>query len=707
MTTPDIFISLQLALHIVLSCILTFTVAQNPVDTYAPTVNVNCPETSGSLVRTFTPQTQVLNTSEAEYIASRESNVISNAWSNWLGNASDIGYNFEDLQGKFPRIGIAVGGEGYRTAQYGAGVLLGLDWRNTTARDEGTGGLLQVASYLSASSGGSWLLGSLLMNDWPSLLELVYGNGGNLSSWLLDLDLIVPSSPLVSDGGNQAYWGSILASVESKATTGVPTSVTDLWGRMVAYHFLNQTTRGNFYTNQTSHGAGQLWSQMSHLPNFQNHTIPFPIVTADSRYAGSGITTNVPLNSTVYEITPFEFGSWDPGLSAMLPMHFAGTYLTNGLPANPSACVTGFDQASFVMGTSSSFFNAVLNVTEGTFGFNTDDGDEDGMKFIFDQLLSHTPSSNVMDAANWPNPFKGVNSVTFQDSSSDRLELLDGGSNLEKTPLSSLLVKARGLDVVVVIDGSADDGNLWPNGTSLITSFERISSVLSSSHQPMPPIPGTAAQFVSTGVNMRPTFFGCNLTQGQPAYPIVVYLPNAPPLDGSAPATNTGNTQFSYTSMFTAVFINQAFWNTLGGFKPNTTSPDPNWGKCLQCVAIDRAVTLRSDFCSQCFAQYCYDPNNPPSQSELPGRQFAFVNPDLGGLQKVTQWLEENKGRLAGIIVTVILVIAGIVGFIFWWRKRRARRSRYSRVDELRDDDEPWRYYENRSLELTRRMSIT
>lgn len=41
----------------------------------------------------------------------------------------------------------------------------------------------------------------------------------------------------------------------------------------------------------------------------------------------------------------------------MLPLQFAGTYLMNGLPANASACVTGFDQASFVMGTSSSFFN--------------------------------------------------------------------------------------------------------------------------------------------------------------------------------------------------------------------------------------------------------------------------------------------------------------------------------------------------------------
>jgi lysophospholipase len=69
--------------------------------------------------------------------------------------------------------------------------------------------------------GGSWLLGSLLLNDWPSITELVYGNGGNLSSWMLDLDLIVPSSPSMTDSNNQEYWGSILASVESKANNGL------------------------------------------------------------------------------------------------------------------------------------------------------------------------------------------------------------------------------------------------------------------------------------------------------------------------------------------------------------------------------------------------------------------------------------------------------------------------------------------------------
>jgi len=112
------------------------TVAQNPIDNYAPTASVNCPEiTAGPLVRTFTPQVQVLNTLEAEYIASRESSIISNTWFNSLGNVSDIEYNFQNLQGKFPRIGTAIGGQGYRTAQYATGVSSGLDWRNNTVRE--------------------------------------------------------------------------------------------------------------------------------------------------------------------------------------------------------------------------------------------------------------------------------------------------------------------------------------------------------------------------------------------------------------------------------------------------------------------------------------------------------------------------------------------------------------------------------------------
>lgn len=128
---------------------------------YAPTVG-SCPNSSTSsanstFIRTFTPESQSINSQEQAYISARESNVIAGAWSAWLGDGSGIGYNLSSFQGYFPRVGVAIGGASLRTAQFGAGVLSALDARNGTANKIGTGGLLQVASYLAGSSGKSYV----------------------------------------------------------------------------------------------------------------------------------------------------------------------------------------------------------------------------------------------------------------------------------------------------------------------------------------------------------------------------------------------------------------------------------------------------------------------------------------------------------------------------------------------------------------------
>ncbi|KAF8135442.1 phospholipase B [Boletus edulis] len=651
--------------------------AQYSITDYAPTINAPCPQASNNvLVRTFTPQTQALNPQEGSYLGARESNAIPAAWSDWVGNSSSIGYNLAFFNGSLPRIGIAVGGQGYRAAQFGAGVFSALDARNSTAKSSGTGGLLQVASYLAGSSGGSWLTASLMLNDWPSPSTLVYGDGRALSGWMLDLDLVAPSSINLGDAENQAYWGSILA----KLTT----SITDLWGRALSYHFLNQTTRNNFYTNTTAHGVGQLWSQIPLLSSYADQSMPFPIIAADSLPSGSGSTP----------FTPIEFGSWDPSLSAMAPMAYSGTHLVNG------AALQWIRLLAFMMGTSASIFNAVDGPNGNFKSFNNQNGDVTGMQFLYEQLASkvHSRSFNV---ANWPNAFQEINPATFQDSSSQWLSLVDGGSNREQVPLGALFTKARAVDVVVAVDASADDSNQWPNGTTLVTTSQRISSLLSSSHQAFPPIPSSAQDFISTGVNQRPTFFGCNPTQFPAEYPLVIYIPNSPPFDGHPPASNTGNLQFTYTPLSTATFIDQAFQNTLSGFVPNTTSHDPNWGRCLQCAALDRArlkltpPLARSSICVQCFSQYCYDPYNPPSAHELPGRDHKYLNPDPGGLDKVEAFLGRNKNAIIGGAVAVALLIGGGIALIFWWRKRRERKNRYSRVDELREDDEPWKFYDS------------
>lgn len=71
---------------------------------------------------------------------------------------------------------------------------------------------------------------------------------------------------------------------------------------MISYHFLNQTNRGNFFTNDSAHSAGQLWSNVPLIPSWQQYLVPFPIIQADSRPVGSNSTTTLDPSSVVYEV---------------------------------------------------------------------------------------------------------------------------------------------------------------------------------------------------------------------------------------------------------------------------------------------------------------------------------------------------------------------------------------------------------------------
>lgn len=102
--------------------------------------------------------------------------------------------------------------------------------------------------------------------------------------------------------------------------------------------------------------------------------MPLPILVADSHSAAdneSDIITaegdSIPLNNVMFEFSPcmysvscrlfrlsdnplVEMGSFDPPLSAFTPTKFLGT-------TNASQCITGFDQISFIAGTSSDDYN--------------------------------------------------------------------------------------------------------------------------------------------------------------------------------------------------------------------------------------------------------------------------------------------------------------------------------------------------------------
>ncbi|KAG5650185.1 hypothetical protein H0H81_000391, partial [Sphagnurus paluster] len=591
MALPALFRALLATVYLIVPAASQANPLLGVVTDYAPTVNVQCPDLSTtSLIRVFTPQNQTLHAEEVEYINKRSTDVLPDAWKAWLGlDNAEHGYNLSDFQGKFPKVGMAIPGGGARAALYAAACISALDGRNETSKAAGTGGLLQVASYMSGLSGGSWFTGSMFFNNWPTIYEMVMGNGHDKDGWLLDLSLATPGGINLFSKKNQAFFGSILWSVIAKAHRGIDTSITDPWARMISYHFLNQTNRDNFFTNDTAHGAGQLWSNIPLIPAYQQHQTPFPIIVADSRPVGSNATTTLTLDPVVYEITPLEFASYDPNLSAAMNLTYTGTHLLNGKPENGSACVTGFDQAGFIMGSSASLFNQLFDFARNSItSFSKDDSS--GLLYVLSRQLREV-RTRANDVANWPSPFQGLKNSTFEDSDKNWLEIIDGASNHENVPFGPLFVRARGIDVIVTIEGTSDDINNWPNGSSLVFTSRRQSTLLRSSHQQFPPIPPTVEGFIDAGVNARPTFFGCDPKRSPPEFPLVVYLPNAPPINGDDPVTNTATFQLSYTRKHQELFFSQVYNNTLSGFTPNANTPDPNFGTCLQCAVIDRART--------------------------------------------------------------------------------------------------------------------
>ena len=71
---------------------------------------------------------------------------------------------------------------------------------------------------------------------------------------------------------------------------------------MLSYHFLNQTTRDNFFTNESSHGAGQLWSNLHRDPMFEEYSVPLPLIIFDSIPSGTKMDVPIPHNIPVYEV---------------------------------------------------------------------------------------------------------------------------------------------------------------------------------------------------------------------------------------------------------------------------------------------------------------------------------------------------------------------------------------------------------------------
>ncbi|GAA5941342.1 hypothetical protein JCM3775_001545 [Rhodotorula graminis] len=585
--------------------------AQAP--SYAP-IRVDCP--SAALIGRLGDPTrgnQTLPPDEQQYIDNRRNNVLPDLWQQYLNDnaTGSTGYSASEIVGGQPNLGIAISGGGLRASLYGAGTLSALDGRNSST----AGPLLQLASYLAGLSGGSWTVTSVALNDLEPIYSLVTGaNSSRTGGWQLDRDILAPSGLLgFSDNGN--YYDSLEEDVRAKAAAGFPISITDLWGRALAYHFLNGTTEDNFFSTDAAHDQGTLFSSIRYTTSFQSGQMPYPILATTSRINENQQLTNdstsvIPLENTGFEISPFTFGSFEATLAAYIPLEYLGTQLSNGQPTN--RCVNYFDNAGFAMGSSASLFNAVQ---EGFVGAT------------FSSLLSNLlqavtdldpPEGSVALVANYPNSFGNFTPDTgysFESAGEQILQVTDGGEDGQNVPLMPLLAKARALDAIFAVDGSADTSETYANGTSLVATAQKV-ELHAHNYTRFPDIPHNQQEFVDQGLTTRPTFFGCNISDANMGnysnYPIIIYHPNSA---GANPgATNYSTFKLSYEDSETISFLDAANLYAKRGYPdPSTpTQPDEQWPLCLKCAVVDRARqragVARTDACQACLNRYCWSP---------------------------------------------------------------------------------------------------
>lgn len=104
---------------------------------------------------------------------------------------------------------------------------------------------------------------------------------------------------------------------------------------------------------------------------------------------------------------------------------------------------------------------------------------------------------------------------------------------------------------------------------------------------------------------------------------------------------------------------------------PNTTSIDVNFPICLKCAAIDRARLAtsppiqRSVICQECFNRYCFNPFDPPTNKDLPGRKLIFVDPTPSSLSKAELFITKHGIPLFVVLGIVLVLSITLCGFWF------------------------------------------
>ncbi|KAJ6117041.1 hypothetical protein N7512_006766 [Penicillium capsulatum] len=529
----------------------------NAPDSYTPT-NVSCPASRPTIRSAST-----LSANETSWLKARRQETVS-AMKDLFGHLN-MTFDAVSYISNIPNIGIAVSGGGYRALTNGAGALKAFDSRTQ---------------------------GSTKKDNWEVFFSQRHTFRGCLESnkegepWQFQSSIIKgPKAKGLNAWNTAEYYKALLGIVSGKRDAGYNTSFTDYWGRALSYQLINATDGGPEYT----------WSSISLTEDFRAGKMPLPILVADGRNPGE---TLVGSNSTVYEFNPWEFGTFDPSIFAFAPLEYLGSHFEKGRIAPGTECVRGFDNAGFVMGTSSSLFNQFI------LRLNTTDLPST-LKDIFGRLLQTLGERNDDIAIYSPNPFYRYERATRAYQEARHLNVVDGGEDGQNLPLHPLIQPTRAVDVIFAVDSSASTNHSWPNGGPLVATYERsLNSTGMGNGTVFPSVPDKNT-FVNLGLNTRPTFFGCNSSNLTSPAPLVVYLPNYPYTTFS----NKSTFQMEYNLTERDDVIRNGYnVVTVGN---GTRDGYSDWSACAGCAILsrsfDRTGTEIPSVCVQCFRKYCWD----------------------------------------------------------------------------------------------------
>lgn len=364
-----------------------------------------------------------------------------------------------------------------------------------------------------------------------------------------------------------------------------------------------------------------------------------PLIVAVERAFGQLL---IPSNSTVFEFNPWEMGSYDTGTEAFAPLKYIGSDFTNGTVPRSGHCIAGFDNAGFVMGTSSSLFNqAFLQIGQVS-------GVPDFLVRAINDTLEQLGTENS-DIASWPNPFYKYNPSHNKNANNAILTLVDGGEDLQNIPLHPLILPERRVDVVFAVDGSADTKTYWPNGTALFATYKRSKISTSTDSSDFPTIPDQNT-FVNLGLNMRPTFFGCNDSSSGP---LIVYLPNAP---------YSSNSNFSTFDLeYSIDERNQVIENGYNVATMGNGTVDSNWPTCVSCAILARSLSrTKTDVpgaCSDCFSRYCWNGTTNSTTPATYQPQQIIKSGTESGAERSAGWMGSIRGYAFVTCVVAFLAI--------------------------------------------------